>query len=156
VFSPGPAALHRGMGIYVLRYDDNVLADYSNATHYLTNKTVYSSMSYLDTGSWTIPFVTGHKYKIHFGATGLDYETLTVTIGERWEVEDQSIYFFHNFTDVRVENKFTLPGGWVMPNNTIAANPADWQFGQNLVLNETAIRETHFIINGKNQSGHPY
>jgi len=37
-----------------------------------------------------------------------------------------------------------------MPNDSIAANPADWSFGQNVVYNETAIRETHFIINGKN------
>lgn len=43
-----------------------------------------------------------------------------------------------------------------MPNDSIAANPADWSFGQNVVYNETEIRETHFIVNGKNQSGNPY
>ena len=37
-----------------------------------------------------------------------------------------------------------------MPNNSIAENPDDWQFGQNVVYNQTEVRETHFIINGKN------
>lgn len=50
---------------------------------------------------WAIPFITGHKYKIHFGKTGIDYEKLTIDASERWEPSDKSIYLVHNWTDVR-------------------------------------------------------
>ena len=33
---------------------------------------------------WATPFVTGHKYKIHWGQTGLDYDQMTVDPSERW------------------------------------------------------------------------
>lgn len=39
-----------------------------------------------------------------------------------------------------------------MDNETIAANDADRQLGQNLVLNDTATREIHYILSGKNQT----
>jgi len=41
-------------------------------------------------------------------------------------------------------------------NDTIDADENNWVFGQHVVYNETAVRETHIIINGKNQSGNPY
>jgi hypothetical protein len=40
-----------------------------------------------------------------------------------------------------------------VPNNSIPANKADWRLGQNIVYNATEVRETHFIVSGKNQSG---
>jgi hypothetical protein len=51
--------------------------------------------------------------------------------------------------------------GLEIENNTIPVNKADYKFGQNIIYNETAIRETHFIINGKdslvrNRSANPY
>jgi len=45
--------------------------------------------------------VTGHKYKFHFGVTGVDFEMLTLTMSERWEETDLPIYMIHNFTDIR-------------------------------------------------------
>jgi hypothetical protein len=27
---------------------------------------------------WTIPFVTGHKYKISYGSVGLDFEKMSI------------------------------------------------------------------------------
>ena len=93
------------MGFKVLRYDDDIVAEYSNITDYLDNKTEYSTLVFkkkLDpSAGWAVPFVTGHKYKIHFGMTGLDYEELTIDASERWEDEDKSIYLVHNWTDVR-------------------------------------------------------
>lgn len=66
------------MGFKILRYDDNIVAEYGNKTEYLKNKTNYGTMIFktkLDPANgWATPFVTGHKYKIHFGMTGLDYE----------------------------------------------------------------------------------
>lgn len=106
---------------------------------------------------WAVPFVTGHKYKIHFGMTGLDYEQMTVDASERWEPTDKSIYLVHNWTDIRRAIDFRVggSGGRLVLNNSIAANESDWEFGQNIVYNETEIRETHFIINGKNETN-PY
>ena len=68
------------MGFKVVRYDDNKLAHYgyTNETDYLNNKTEYSTIIFKeksDPGNgWATPFVTGHKYKIHWGMTGLDFE----------------------------------------------------------------------------------
>ena len=56
---------------------------------------------------WAVPFVTGHKYKIHFGMTGLDYEELTITASERWEEWDKGLYLVHNWTDIRAAINFT-------------------------------------------------
>ena len=36
---------------------------------------------------WAMPFVTGHRYRIHWEA-GLDFETMKVEVSERWEVDD--------------------------------------------------------------------
>jgi hypothetical protein len=33
--------------------------------------------------------------------TGLDFERMRLTMAQRWEETDKSIYFVHNFTDVR-------------------------------------------------------
>lgn len=109
-----PARLFRGMGFKILRYDDSIINEYGNKTLYLKKKSNYGSILFkksLDpSNGWAVPFVTGHKYKIHFGMTGLDYEELIIDASERWEVDDKSIYFVHNWTDVRAENKFRLNG----------------------------------------------
>lgn len=33
--------------------------------------------------SWPVPFVTGHKYRLHWGWSN-DFMTMTVTPSERW------------------------------------------------------------------------
>jgi len=35
----------------------------------------YTSYPFLKSG-WTVPFVTGHKYKIHWGTVGLDFDRM--------------------------------------------------------------------------------
>jgi len=57
---------------------------------------------------WVIPFVTGHKYKVHWGVTGLDFTSMAFTQSQHWTEQDKPIYLFHNFTDVRAEIKFTV------------------------------------------------
>jgi hypothetical protein len=57
---------------------------------------------------WATPFVTGHKYKISFGMTGLDYEKLIITASERCEEWDKDIYLVHNWTDVRQQIDFRI------------------------------------------------
>jgi hypothetical protein len=56
-----------------------------------------------------------------------------------------------NFTDVRAEvNVTNTVTGEQIDNATILTNPKNnWHTGYNLVLNDTATREIHLIINGR-------
>ncbi len=57
-----------------------------------------------------------------------------------------------NFTDVR-EKVEILAGGDVIPNRTLIEKAATkWETGDNVIYNETAVREIHLNINGKNSS----
>ena len=50
-------------------------------------------------------------------------------------------------------------GGIYLPfrdNNSIPANSADYQLGQNILYNDTNIRELHFIVSPKNVSINPW
>jgi hypothetical protein len=33
---------------------------------------------------WTVPLVTGHKYKFSWGNTGVDFEEMKITLSDRW------------------------------------------------------------------------
>ena len=57
-----------------------------------------------------------------------------------------------NFTDVR-EAVEVKTGGGLIPNNTMnTKNAADYQTGDNVIYNDTARREIHVVINGKNKT----
>jgi hypothetical protein len=87
----------------ILNWDDSITSAQSNLTTY-RNAATHSDMfwkSKLDPKGWALPWVTGHKYKISFGGTGIDFEKMTLTLSERWETTDKNIVFAHNFTDVR-------------------------------------------------------
>lgn len=110
--------------------------------------------------------ITGNKYKISWGMTGVEWEEITMTRAENWNESDHSLHLVHNWTDVRqkIEVNDCSEGSkscLEIENNTIPANKADYLLGQNVIWNETAIRETHFIVNGKgspvrNRSTNPY
>lgn len=148
------------MGFKILKYDDSIIKPMDNATYneYILNRTNYATIMFKPKinpmNAWATPFVTGHKYKIHWGVTGLDFEKMRLTMSKKWEDTDKSIYLVHNFTDVRaaVTSKFN---GQLVDNNTIPANVADYKAGQNLILNDTATREVHLIVNGKGQGANP-
>jgi hypothetical protein len=74
--------------------------------------------------SWTIAFVTGHKYKIHWGKTGLDFMQMHLTISQRWEDTDKPVYLVHNFTDGREAIEVRLNGN-LIDNNTIGATESE-------------------------------
>ena len=61
--------------------------------------------------STTGGFITGHKYRIHWGETGIDfYSSMKVYISEEWEATDESLFLVHNFTDVRAKIEVKLNG----------------------------------------------
>lgn len=82
-------------------------------------------------------------------------------MSENWLPEDESIYLVHNWTDVREAIEVRLQNGtgdWnLVENNTITSTEiTDWVNGQHVIYNETEIRETHIILNGKDRSANPY
>ena len=131
-----------------MKYDDTITAPFINTIR--TNETT----PYLvDTANWgtgpwkqklnpmfsnTISIVTGHKYRLHWGKTGLNFEDLLVELDENYLADDKDITFVHNFSDVRaaIEVKFD---GQLIANDTIPTNAADRYIGQNLVRNITDL-----------------
>lgn len=75
-----------GMAIKVMRYDDDITSGFHSQIR--TNETTpyLVDQSNWGTGNWkeksspgmanTIAIVTGHKYRIHWGKTGLNFEDL--------------------------------------------------------------------------------
>ena len=59
---------------------------------------------------WAIPFVTGHKYKISWGFTGIDFNQMEVDLSERWQPNDKNIMIMANFSLVRAALNVTIDG----------------------------------------------
>jgi hypothetical protein len=97
----------------VLPYDDDILDSFDMTPDETTNTTEYDDYivdrdnygnfvwKMEPSKDWSIPFVTGHKYKIHWGLVGVDFDTMQVTVNQPYIESDQSLYLIHNFTDVR-------------------------------------------------------
>lgn len=149
-----------------MRYDDSITKDWVNeirtneTTPYLVDKKNWG------TGNWkqklnpmnanTIAIVTGHKYRIHWGKTGINFEDLKILIDENWLDTDKDIFFVHNFSDVRALIEVKM-NGQIIANDTIPTNPAEYYAAQNLVRNITDIGSKEeqllsFIVNGKNNT----
>jgi hypothetical protein len=102
------------MGMKILRYDDDLLAAMTDTERetYINTKANYGTIFWKEKlnpmNNWSDGFVTGHKYKIHWGQTGLDFEEMTLTMSKNWIVTDKPIYLVHNYTEVRekIEVKF--------------------------------------------------
>lgn len=73
-------------------------------------------------------------------------------LSKKWIPNDKSIYFVHNFTDVR-EGVDVETGGEKIENTTLTKKQKpQWASGDNVIYNDTETREMHFVVNGKNQS----
>jgi hypothetical protein len=134
----------------ILKFDDDLLLT-QDREEYIGDKENYTSYPWLKSG-WTVPFVTGKKYKISWGNQGLDWDQMQIGLSERWAETDQSIYFVHNYTDTREKmdvkvNSMSIENEMFL-NDTIGF-PKDYRLGNNILYNDTEIREFHFIVNGK-------
>ena len=103
--------------------------------------------------SWPVPFVTGHKYRIHW-AEGIDFEKIKLEISPTWQETDLPVEIMTNFTDVRVAINITTNAGELIENGTYYKNKLEQRSGDNALHNETEIREFHFVINGKDYANH--
>jgi hypothetical protein len=139
-----PASTFRGMRFNVLRYDDDMFIEGGgsiNKTEFIANESNYGLFEFREKldprNGWAVPFVTGHKYKIHFGVTGLDFTGMQIDLSEEWRATDRDIYLVHNWTDVREAINVTVKHGgdtvnasaFQVENASIAANSADYQCG---------------------------
>ena len=124
--SYSPSGLFDGMALKVLPYDDDIINAFNETEleEYIDDRSNYGSFNwkFKNGKDWATPFVTGHKYKISWGLTGIDFETMKFTISEKYLETDHSVYFVHNFTDVRQAIYFTT-GGETFDNETI---PDSW------------------------------
>jgi hypothetical protein len=155
-----PGSLFNGMALKVLKWDDSLFAgmDKAQKKAHMDDRSNYSTIIFKPkknpSNGWATPFVTNHKYKIHFGLTGLNFEKLRIDMSERWMNTDHPIYLSHNFSDVRAAIDVIVDGGNKTENNTIAASKAGWVTGQNQVLNITDLNSTepqylNVVFNGK-------
>ena len=59
-----------------MKWDDNILANV-NLTEYVSSNNytnvIFKELKDPNMG-WAVPFVTGHKYKVNWGYTGLDWD----------------------------------------------------------------------------------
>jgi len=140
-YGASPSSLFRGMSMKVLKYDNDQLAAQGNVTAHLLDKTAWTEIIIKDSGSpsnsWTGVYVTGHRYRFHFGETGLNFENLEIEVSERWEPTDKEIQFFHNFSDVRVAINVTVDGVQVNNDTLKAPGSSLNQIGMNYVQNDT-------------------
>ena len=148
------------MDMKILPIDDSIVGSMDNATKtdYFKNTINYSVVPFrpkIDpANAWAMPYVTGHKYKIHW-QYGLDFTQMQVSLSPHWKETDQDVYFVFNFTDVRAKYDF-LTGGDNIKNETIKSTDGNvLQTGANIVYNDTAVREVHLLINGKNATRNP-
>lgn len=69
----GPGRIFEGMGFKLLRYDDDLMGamDDESKKTYIDDTEKYGTIpwkaKHTPVNGWATPFVTGHKYKIHWG-----------------------------------------------------------------------------------------
>ena len=80
---------------------------------YVDDESNYSVVIYKSklkpSNGWAMPFVTGHRYRVHW-AEGLDFERMNIEVSERWQETDSNVMFNMNFTETREAINFTANG----------------------------------------------
>lgn len=97
--------------------------------------------------------VTGHKFRIHWGES-LDFNNMDLYLTPLWNPQDKNLHLMTNFTQVRESINITSNiNGEMAVNNSYTTKTEDQlQSGDNVLYNQTEVREFHFVLNGKNSS----
>lgn len=106
---------------------------------------------------WNIPFVTGHKYKIHWGDHGEDFTQLQISVPEQWKEDDKDVRLVHNFTSVKEKLLVTVDDVKIVKNDSITRY--DNFLGQNVLKKDVVNddREMTVLFNGvANKSVTPF
>ena len=147
-----------GMRLKILQFDRAteaaVKAD-GTYEEYLDTNSNYSLVPFKDkqkpSQGWAMPYVTGHRYSLHWEA-GLDFDSMKIWVSEVWEETDQNVFLVFNFTESREAVNITSSygrGEQLPDKSLIDKATADLVSGDNWVRNETDRREFELVINGK-------
>jgi len=127
-----------GQAIKIMRYDDTITAPFHDAIRTNVTTPYLVDTANWGTGPWkekknpafanTISIVTGHKYRFHFGKTGINFEDLSIKIDRNFEADDKDIYMVHNFSDVRAAIDVKI-NGKIIANDTIPTDPTKYHTG---------------------------
>ena len=96
--------------------------------------------------SWAVPYVTGYTYNLHWGASGIDWQGLTIQNANLYETNDQTITLRINTTayrevfDVKTSS-FMIPNVTQLWSSSNVAYYGDWYH------NATA-KYLYFAVNG--------
>lgn len=147
-----PSGHFYGMGLKILPYDDDLLAAQDDVEAYEDDVSNYGTVLWKEntdpSHGWATPFVTGHKYKLHWGQSGIDFDAMTADVSMRWQEDDHNLMLVHNFTDIREAIDTSFNGEFV-ENATIPESENDYQTGQNLIYESEDLGKFYFIVNGK-------
>ena len=102
---------------------------------------------------WHMPFVTGHRYKVSWGASGLDFETIQVRVEQNWASTDLPIEIVHNHTDTRVYiNATQYDEDWLeleqIANETYLDSSSSWVMGSNIHYPEEDTQMFYYVVTG--------
>lgn len=67
-----------------MKYEDSLFVGMTaeQKTAHIKTKSNFATIAWKDKldprAAWATPFVTGHRYRISFGVTGINFENLTV------------------------------------------------------------------------------
>lgn len=98
--------------------------------------------------SWPIVVMTGQRYRVHWGE-GIDFEKMSLDVSPLWK-ETEMIKIMTNFTDVRMSINMTDRTNTLILNETFTTKTDEELIsGDNVIYNQTEVREFHYAINGK-------
>ena len=95
------------MRLKILQYDHSIVLKHKQdgtLEDYLDKNSAYSIVPFKSkqkpSNGWAMPYVTGHRYRLHWEA-GLDFEHMAVEMSEKWTENDKNIQLVFNFTEAR-------------------------------------------------------
>jgi len=97
---------------------------------------------------WPMVLATGKRYRFHWGEA-IDFEKMSFDVSPLWK-ETEMVKMMTNFTDVRMSINITDLTGTKIDNETFTSKTdSELVSGDNVIYNQTEVREFHFAINGK-------
>jgi hypothetical protein len=104
------------MNLRIAKYDDsvmNALTPTAKTTYLKTEEnfsSVFMKAKKHPLNSWTVAFVTGHKYRFYWDKGQLDYSTMDIEVSPNFKSTDSSILFnvpfIGNYEDIDFYGKF--------------------------------------------------
>jgi len=83
-----------GMRLKVARFDaadEATMTTAGTIQTYLDDEANYGIVPFKDkqlpSSSWTVPYVTNHRYRLHWEA-GLDFDSMKIEVSDRWQPTD--------------------------------------------------------------------